>query len=429
MNRIYPKTFQSIKIMEFAKLEREIESLRAELARKEREHAGMALTNQDIARYSRQIILPEIRVGGQLKIKQASVLIIGAGGLGCPCAMYLASAGVGRIGVVDYDTVEINNLHRQVLHKEKSIGMSKVESIRRSLKELNKQIIVDTYNMQLDSKNANSIIRGYDLVIDCSDNVATRYLINDSCVLNGKPLVSGSAIKWEGQLTVYNYNHGPCYRCIFPKPPPPEAVINCGDGGVLGAITGTIGSLQALEVMKIINGVTQGTLSGRLLIFDGLDSTFRNVKLRGKRQDCEVCSENPKIKELIDYEGFCHMAATDKDRHVSLLKPSERITVQDLKYIQDHHIPHILIDVRTEAEFEICSLPHSQHISLDNIMNNHGVHNLESQDAIYVICRRGNDSQLAVKHLQAMLKHQVVKDVVGGLHAWTKEIDSQFPIY
>lgn len=410
-------------------LESEIATMRAELARKEQQHSSLTLTNQDIARYSRQIILPEIRVGGQKTLKSSSVLIVGAGGLGCPCAMYLAAAGVGRIGIVDYDDVEINNLHRQVLHKEKSIGISKVESIRRSIKELNKQVHVETHHLQLDSRNATGIVEKYDVIIDCSDNVATRYLINDCCVLNRKPLVSGSAIKWEGQLTVYNYAQGPCYRCIFPKPPPPEAVLNCGDGGVLGAVTGTIGSLQALEGIKILLGNTEGTLSGRLLLFDGLSSTIRNVKLRDRREDCDVCSKTPKITALIDYEAFCRMAATDKTGQVNLLTPQERISVQQLKQIIDQHIPHTLIDVRSESEFEICQLPNSLHISMENVMNNHGVHNLESQDPIFVVCRRGNDSQKAVRHLKGLLKGIEIKDVIGGLHAWTKEIDSEFPIY
>lgn len=364
-------------------------------------------------------------------MKNSSVLILGAGGLGCPCATYLTAAGVGRIGVVDYDQVEVSNLHRQVLHKEKSVGLSKVESLRRSLKELNRLVQIDTHNVQLTSRNANQIVSNYDVIVDCSDNVATRYLINDSCVLNRKPLVSGSAIKWEGQLTVYNYGNGPCYRCIFAQPPPPEAVLNCGDGGILGAVTGIIGSLQALETVKILLGCPKDAtvLSGRLLLFDGLTSTIRNVALRGKRPDCAVCSSKATIKELIDYERFCKMAATDKDRQVNLLKPNERISVQELKLIMDRHIPHTLIDVRSESEFEICQLPHSQHISMEKVMNNHGVHNLETQNPIYVVCRRGNDSQLAVRHLQGLLRGSVIKDVVGGLHAWTKEIDSEFPIY
>lgn len=311
------------------------------------------------------------------------------------------------------------------------MGLSKVESIRRSLNELNKQVLVETFDLQLTSDNANSIIELYDLIIDCSDNVATRYLINDSCVINRKPLVSGSAIKWEGQLTVYNYENGPCYRCIFPQPPPPEAVLSCGDGGVIGAVTGTIGSLQALEAIKILLGLEkEATLSGRLLIFDGLAASMRKVTLRGKRPDCDVCSDSPKITKLIDYEGFCKMAATDKAHAVNVLRPDQRISVQDLKWIRDKKVPHTLIDVRSEAEFDMCQLPNSMHISIENVMNNHGIHNLETQDPIYVICRRGNDSQLAVKHLQCMLKTSPeIKDVKGGLNAWGKEIDTDFPIY
>lgn len=343
--------------------------------------------------------------------------------------MYLASAGVGRLGIVDYDQVEINNLHRQVLHRESAIGLSKVDSIRQSIRDMNKDIVVESHNILLNSKNAMKLVKMYNVIVDCSDNVATRYLINDACVLNNKPLVSGSAIKWEGQLTVYNYNKGPCYRCIFPTPPPPEAVLNCGDGGVLGAITGTIGSLQALEVIKIIVGNTEGSLSGRLLIFDGLAGTFRNVQLRNRRPECDVCGDQPNVKELIDYEGFCKMAATDKDSQVKLLAPSQRVSVQYLKRVIDSRQPHTLIDVRSEAEFEICRLPHCMHISLDQIMNNHGVHNMETNHPIFVICRRGNDSQKAAKHLMELYHDAEIKDVAGGLQAWARDIDQNFPIY
>uniref|UniRef100_A0A8W7PPE1 THIF-type NAD/FAD binding fold domain-containing protein n=1 Tax=Anopheles coluzzii TaxID=1518534 RepID=A0A8W7PPE1_ANOCL len=245
------------------------------------------LNNDEIARYSRQIILSEIGVQGQLKLKKASVLVVGAGGLGCPAALYLAGAGIGRIGVLDYDEVELTNLHRQLLHTEATVGLTKVTSVQSYLEQLNSQIEIETHHAQLTSENALALLEPYDVVVDATDNVATRYLLNDACVLLRKPLVSGSALQLEGQLTVYNYRGGPCYRCLFPTPPPPESVTNCGDGGVLGAITGVIGALQALETIKIILS-NEGVLAGRLLLFDGQQSAFRNLKLRPKKPTCAL---------------------------------------------------------------------------------------------------------------------------------------------
>lgn len=343
--------------------------------------------------------------------------------LRCRCG-----AGVGKIGIVDYDEVEVTNLHRQILHRETSVGMPKVDSIKHELGTLNSNIQVDTHKVQLNSQNALDIIAPYDVVVDCTDNVATRYLLNDSCVIAKKPLVSGSAIQFEGQLTVYNYENGPCYRCLFPVPPPPDTVMNCGDGGVIGAVTGVIGSLQALEVIKIVLGMDD-VLSGKLILFDGAATRFRNVKLRSKKTDCDICSTDPKIKELIDYEFFCKMAATDKGRQLSLLTPDERITVECYKNLIDKRTPHILIDVRGKNEFEICQLENSINVDIKDLLKNKGIEDVQVSDLpVYVVCRRGNDSQLAVKHLKSVGK-QTVKDIVGGLHAWAREIDPLFPVY
>lgn len=356
---------------------------------------------------------------------------------GCPSALYLCAAGIGHIGIVDYDTVELNNLHRQIVHQEQSVGISKAVSIKNQLKKLNATVNVTPYMVSLNSNNALDIIRDYDIVLDATDNVATRYLLNDACVFASKPLVSGSALQFEGQLTVYNHKNGPCYRCLFPKPPPPETVTNCGDGGVLGAITGVIGCLQALEAVKIVIGI-ESCLSGRLLLFDGVQSTFRNVKLRGKSTNCDVCAEPRKISTLIDYEQFCGMKASDKDFKLTLLPQNQRISVEQLNDCRQKNEQHLLIDVRSENEYEICRLEHSENypIKMFTDPNSNGRKALierikmEKIPQIFVVCRRGNDSQIAAKKLMDELTDGVrVQDVVGGLHAWTNQIDENFPKY
>lgn len=265
------------------------------------------------------------------------------------------------------------------------------------------------------------------MVVDASDNVGTRYLLNDACVILKKPLVSGSALQLEGQLTVYNYQNGPCYRCIFPQPPPKETVVNCGDGGVLGAVTSVIGSLQSMEVIKILLN-QENVMSGKLLLYDAATCTFRNIKLRLKRNDCAVCSDNPSITELIDYERFCGMAATDKDSALKFLTPDERITVEEYSKLKN---PHILIDCRSANEFEICQLNNSLNIPIKQLLAGKIIESLRDEmkeKEVFVVCRRGNDSQLAVKYLAENLKIKS-KDLIGGLHAWTRQIDENFPIY
>lgn len=405
------------------------------------------LNNDEIARYSRQIILSEIGVQGQLKLKKASVLVVGAGGLGCPSALYLAGSGIGRIGILDYDEVELTNLHRQLLHTEATVGLTKVASAQAALEQLNSQIEIVSHHTQLTSENALNLLAPYDVVVDATDNVATRYLLNDACVMLGKPLVSGSALQLEGQLTVYNHRGGPCYRCLYPTPPPPAAVTNCGDGGVLGAITGVIGALQALETIKIVLA-NDGVLSGRLLLFDGQQSAFRNLKLRPRKPGCAVCSEKPTLTQLIDYEQFCGMKATDKDSALALLAPEERISVREY---HDEWLmagrKHLLIDVRSASQYEMCQLPGSPiNIPIDDILQDRrteeivqkllatvaGEQSAASPPPLYVVCRRGNDSQLAVRHLEPLFRARNLpapRDLIGGLHAWTKTIDPAFPIY
>ncbi|XP_053988637.1 adenylyltransferase and sulfurtransferase MOCS3 [Hylaeus anthracinus] len=398
------------------------------------------LSNNEISRYSRQIFLSEVGVKGQLKIKNSAVLIVGAGGLGCPAALYLASAGIGHIGIVDYDDVEINNLHRQLLFRETDIGTPKVNAAAKNLNCLNSNIKITPYKIQLDSSNALEIIKCYDVVLDATDNAATRYLLNDACVLSKKPLVSGSALRFEGHLSVFNY-YGPCYRCIFPKPPPPETVTNCGDGGVFGPVVGTIGVLQAVEALKVLLKMPH-ILSGQLLLYDGLETKFRNINLRAKNVDCPVCGEHPTIQKLIDYEQFCGAKANDKDPQLAILKEEERMSVEEYKEtLKLGTKPHVLIDVRSSEEFQICRLENSVNIPLNEINNNERIMLIKNkmqemkkehdEVGLYVMCRRGNDSQKAVKHFQTMLSESnlEIKDIIGGIHAWSKKIDHTFPVY
>ncbi|XP_073247860.1 adenylyltransferase and sulfurtransferase MOCS3-like [Porites lutea] len=468
----------------------ELESLKNLLALKEKEYASHALNgcppasnsssfieprkkdklnNRDILRYSRQLILPEIGVKGQIHLYNTSVLIVGAGGLGCPVAQYLAAAGVGCIGIVDYDTVEISNLHRQVLHTEGRVNIFKAESIKIQLNQLNSTVKCIPYNLQLTSSNALEIIEKYDIVLDATDNVATRYLLNDACVLAKKPLVSGSALRFEGQLTVYNYMGGPCYRCLFPSPPPPESVGNCSDSGVLGPVPGVIGTLQALEAIKIAVGI-KPSYSQKMLIYDALDGRFLTIKLRPRQSCCSVCGDNPTINKLQDYELFCGASATDKTPSLRILQKQQRISVQEYKQLVEEKCPHILVDVREPVELDICSLPGSLNIPLRILHSSEQQKKLRQAVShfaeenklkavnVYVLCKQGNDSQKAVhllidkgfcKNLDNLLLNGdpscvrdstldtsaggklnvTFKDIADGLQAWAKHIDKDFPVY
>ncbi|KAK7485016.1 hypothetical protein BaRGS_00023794 [Batillaria attramentaria] len=388
------------------------------------------LTNAQIARYSRQLILPELGVQGQLCLLSSKILIVGAGGLGCPAAIYLAAAGVGTIGVVDYDEVEISNLHRQILHTESRVGVHKAQSIAMSCRNLNSDVKVVPYKIQLNSENALPIIKQYDIVLDATDNVATRYLLNDVCVLAGKPLVSGSALRFEGQLTVYNHKGGPCYRCLYPKPPPPETVTNCSDGGVLGVVPGIIGCYQALEAIKIA-AKTGSTLNQRLMLFDALDCSSRVIKLRPRQVHCPVCGDSPSITHLIDYEQFCGARATDKDQEKTVLPVNSRVTAKEYQTMVSIGQQHVLLDVRLPVEMDICQLPHpaitlrrDPAAQLEKIKSS-----TDFSSSVVVVCRRGNDSQLAVKLLQSADPRLDIKDIRGGLHAWARDVDPHFPVY
>ncbi|KAK7904811.1 hypothetical protein WMY93_017418 [Mugilogobius chulae] len=447
--------------------------------------AKSSLTNDEIMRYSRQLLLPELGVQGQLNLSKTSVLVVGCGGLGCPLAQYLAAAGIGRLGLLDYDEVELSNLHRQVLHGEENQGQAKALSAASSVKRLNPTVACIPYHLQLSSENALQLIQQYlfvlrsfycpcvtthlilskkvenislelilltfnfiyDIVADCSDNVPTRYLVNDACVLSGKPLVSASALRMEGQLTVYNYHGGPCYRCLYPVPPPPETVTNCSDGGVLGVVPGIMGCLQALEVLKIASG--RGSSCGQqLVMFDALGTRFRSIKLRPKQANCAVCGENPSVTQLVDYETFCGSAATDKCQKLNLLSRDQRITVKEYKTILDRTEPHILLDVRPSVEVDICHLPLSLNIPLSSLQEKKSdqiqllrdrISQLKQQmagdcqPAVFVICKLGNFSQKAVRVLEQMSGSEVdrvtVKDICGGLMAWANTVDPTFPQY
>ena len=446
-------------------MEEEIKRLRAQLVEKDKEieqlqrenlallpeaHANVQqhltlskskLSNEDIARFSRQLILPELGVQGQLKLSCSSVLIVGCGGLGCPAALYLAAGGIGRLGLLDYDEVDLSNLHRQVLHTQSRIGATKSSSAAHACKQLNPSTDCIPYRLALTSENALELIQQYDIILDCTDNVATRYLLNDACILANKILVSGSALRFEGQLTLYNCAGGPCYRCLFPEPPPADTVTNCSDGGVLGVVPGIIGCLQALEALKVAAGL-EPSFSQKLLLFDALDGTFRNIKLRPKKKDCVVCGENPTVTKLIDYEQFCGAKATDKDKGIEVLGNEHRITVSDYKSMLDLKNPHVLVDVRQPVELEICKLPMNGtlNIPIDQIKKEKSIAEVKEavcgetdgeSKSVIVVCRRGNDSQLAVNALQEALKDSnlVIKDIKGGLTAWAKQVDKDFPVY
>jgi len=405
------------------------------------------LSKGDIGRYSRQLLLSELGVKGQLALGRTSVLIVGCGGLGCPAAIYLAGAGVGRLGLVDHDAVELNNLHRQILHSEAKaeVKASKAVSVADSCQRLNSRVSCEVHCVMLSSSNALDIVRQYDIVVDATDNVATRYLLSDACVLAGRPLVSGGALRFEGQMTVYNYQGSPCYRCLYPQPPPAAMVTNCSDAGVLGPVVGVIGSLQAVEVIKIAIGAGC-PFAGRLLLYDGLDGTFRCVKVRGRQKNCAVCGDSPTVTKLIDYESFCGASAGDKYCKVNILPPSERISAPEYAAFVNTGKAHLLVDVRTPVELEITKLPTITHnVPMNEFVKPEGsstllnilredVHKQASDElpvALFVVCRRGNDSQIAVRKLQSLFADEsvTVQDISGGLTAWSNDVDENFPIY
>ena len=385
--------------------------------------ATLVLSNDEIRRYSRHLIMPEVTLTGQQRLKAASVLCIGTGGLGSPVALYLAAAGVGRIGLVDYDVVEAHNLQRQVIHGTSQIGALKVDSARQRLLDLNPDIEVITHNEIFSSANALQLAQPYDILIDGTDNFPTRYLVNDVCVLLDKPNVYGSIFRFEGQVSVFWAKHGPCYRCLFPAPPPPGLVPSCAEGGVLGVLPGTVGTLQATEAIKLILGIGE-PLVGRLLLYDALAMTMEEVKLR-KNPDCVICGKQPTISELIDYEQFCGMPAHDQGA-APLANGVPEITVQELHTkLKEHHALRIL-DVREPHEWQIVRLEQAKLIPLGDLQAH--LSELDSTADHVVLCRSGARSAKAVELLLASgIKR--VKNLKGGILAWAREVDTTLPLY
>ncbi len=378
------------------------------------------LSKEEIERYSRHLILPEVGIEGQKRLKNAKVLVVGAGGLGSPISMYLAAAGVGTIGLVDFDVVDSTNLQRQLLHTTNDVGRNKLESAKETLSALNPHVTIKTHDIALSSENARQIISQYDMVIDGTDNFPTRYLINDACVFLGKPNIYGSIFRFEGQVTVFDSENGPCYRCLYPEPPPPGLVPSCAEGGVLGVLPGMIGTIQANEAIKLIIGKGD-PLIGRLLLLDALEMRFRELKLR-KNPNCVVCGNNPSVTELIDYDEFCGVGI----EHEINLDLSEQITVKELAELLDSGIPVQLVDVRNPDETEINHIPKHILMPLNNLEAMATA--LDKDQLTILYCKTGVRSLKALVQLR-QLGFKNVKNLVGGVTAWVREIDPSQPIY
>jgi sulfur-carrier protein adenylyltransferase/sulfurtransferase len=380
------------------------------------------LSHSEILRYSRHLLIPEVGLEGQRKLKAASVLVIGTGGLGSPVALYLAAAGVGHIGLVDYDVVDFSNLQRQVIHGTSGLGELKVESARQRMLDINPDIQVDVYNEPFTSENAMRIAQDYDILIDGTDNFPTRYLVNDLCVLTGKANVYGSIFRFDGQVSVFDARYGPCYRCLFPEPPPPGLVPSCAEGGVLGVLPGTIGTLQATEALKLILGIGE-PLIGKLMLYNALDMSFDFVKLR-KNPNCKVCGSNPEVTELIDYEAFCGVPGHDHDEgavgggwDIEPLELQQRIQ-------QGNHLR--LIDVREPHELEISHIEGSSLIPLGQLAGR--LPELDSAEDIVLFCKSGSRSARALELLLSA-GFRKVKNLKGGINAWVRQVDPSQPIY
>ncbi|SVA25026.1 uncharacterized protein METZ01_LOCUS77880 [marine metagenome] len=380
------------------------------------------MTNEEVARYSRHVILPEVGMEGQLKLKAARVLCIGAGGLGSPVALYLAAAGVGTIGVVDFDEVDYSNLQRQIIHGTPDVGRSKLESAKERLNALNPEVEVVTHEMAVSSQNALELFAGYDLVVDGTDNFPTRYLVNDACVLSGKPNIYGSIYRFEGQASVFATADGPCYRCMFPEPPPPGLVPSCAEGGVLGILPGVVGTIQATEAVKVILGVGE-PLIGRFLLFDALKMRFRELKVR-KDPECPVCGDHPTVTKLIDYEQFCGITPVVEEP--APLSSSDAATVEELKTRLDRKDSFLLLDVREQREFEICRIPGSVLIPLGELPSR--LAELKGRDDMIVHCKSGVRSGKAVALLRGS-GFAGARNLTGGILAWIDRIDPTLPKY
>src|SRR6476660_2792361 len=379
------------------------------------------LTTDDLARYSRHLILPEVGMEGQRKLKAARVLCVGTGGLGSPLALYLAAAGIGTLGLVDFDVVDASNLQRQIIHSTKDIGRKKLDSAAEKLSALNPALNIVKHDTMLSSANAMEILKDYDIVADGTDNFQTRYLVNDASVLSGKPNVYASIFRFEGQASVFGAPDGPCYRCLYPEPPPPGLVPSCAEGGVLGILPGLLGVIQATETIKLILE-TGDPLIGRLLLVDALAMRFRELKLR-KNPECVVCGPNPTVTELIDYQQFCGIPQAEALNPVSGIP---EISVQDLKAMRDRGEDFVLVDVREPHEFAICSFPESVTIPLGTLPQN--LNKLSTADEIVVHCKMGGRSAKAVQFLRGA-GFRKVRNLAGGIDRWAAEVEPKMPRY
>jgi molybdopterin/thiamine biosynthesis adenylyltransferase/rhodanese-related sulfurtransferase len=379
------------------------------------------LSHDEILRYSRHLLIPEVGLEGQRKLKNSSALIVGTGGLGSPVALYLAAAGIGRIGLVDYDVVDSSNLQRQVIHGTSTIGKLKVDSARDKLVDLNPDIQVDVYNEPFTSENALRIARDYDIILDGTDNFPTRYLTNDVAVFLGKPNVYASIYRFDGQASVFYAKEGPCYRCLFPEPPPPGLVPSCAEGGVLGVLPGTMGTIQATEALKVLLGIGE-PLIGKLLLYNALDMTFDFVKLK-KNPNCRVCGPNADIKELIDYEEFCGVPSHDHEEGSA--GSNWDITVSELaERVKTNHLK--LVDVREPHELEISRLPNATNIPLGQLAAR--LSELDSAEDMVIFCKSGARSTRGLE-LLVSAGFKKVKNLKGGINAWAKEVDKNLPVY
>lgn len=374
------------------------------------------LTKAEVERYSRQLVLPEMGPSGQKKLKGSSAVVIGAGGLGIPASVYLAAAGVGRIGLVDGDVVEKSNLHRQVIYSEADVGKPKVDAALEKLKEVNPHVSIVPHRLRLDSTNALKLLQKYDVVLDCTDNFPARYLVNDACVMLHKPDVYASVFRFDGQVSVFHADEGPCYRCLFPEPPPPDTVQDCAEAGVLGVLPGIMGSMQAAQAINLIIGHGQ-PLVGRLLLLNAADMSFNELRV-GKNRQCPVCGVHPTLTKLIDYEEFC---GTNR----SVPKVAE-VDATTLKKLIDSGSRVKLLDVREPYEYELCHIPGSRLIPLEELEKRVG--ELDPEDEIVVYCHVGVRSARAVELLSSK-GFRRARNLMGGIRAWADSVDPQMPLY
>ena len=384
------------------------------------------LTVEEVRRYSRHLIIPDVGMAGQKRLKNAKVLCVGAGGLGSPALMYLAAAGVGTLGIVEFDTVDESNLQRQIIHGQSDIGRSKAESARDSVREINPLVQVNVHELRLDSTNVMELFAQYDLIVDGTDNFATRYLVNDACVLLDKPYVWGSIYRFDGQSSVFWAEYGPCYRCLYPEPPPPGMVPSCAEGGVLGVLCASIGSIQVTEAIKLLAGIGEPLL-GRLMIYDALEMTYRQVKIR-KDPNCAVCSDHPTVTELIDYEAFCGSISQE----AADAAMDSTISVRDLKVLLDARErgedDFVLIDVREPGEFEIVQIPGAILIPKGKFLDGSALADLPTDKRVILHCKVGGRSAEAL----AVVKGAGFTDAVhvgGGVLAWVNQIEPDKPTY